>query len=99
MESRIREIFASGIRNLGLWNPEYSLRNPENPLKLAIQNRSSTNKDWNKVSGIRNSWREIQNSRLFWLTLHGATYWCYQQFICSLVGQGYYIKNVNSKYK
>ena len=27
--SRIREIFASGMLNLGLWNPECSSRNPE----------------------------------------------------------------------
>ena len=72
------------IRNLGLWNPEYSLRNPKIPLKLAIQNAISTNKDRNKVSGIRNSTREIQDPRLFWLTLHVGTYWCHQQFSCSL---------------
>ena len=28
-DSTILEIFASGIRNPGLWNPEYSCRNPE----------------------------------------------------------------------
>ena len=28
-DSGIREIFACGIRNLGLWNPEYSPRNQE----------------------------------------------------------------------
>ena len=31
VESGIREIFASGMRNPGLWNPEYSSRNPESP--------------------------------------------------------------------
>ena len=41
MESGIRENFACGIRNPGVWNPEYSSTNPEshnNPLTLGIQN-------------------------------------------------------------
>ena len=40
-----REIFACGIRNPGLW----------------IRNPSSTDKDWNSVSEIRNPRRGIQN--------------------------------------
>ena len=31
VESGIRENFTCGIRNPGLWNPEYSSRNPESP--------------------------------------------------------------------
>ena len=31
VESGIRENFACGIQNPGLWNPEYSSRNPESP--------------------------------------------------------------------
>ena len=30
----IREIFDCGMRNLGLWNPGYSLRNPGTHLRL-----------------------------------------------------------------
>ena len=30
----IREIFACGILNPGLWNPEYSLRNPVSHFRL-----------------------------------------------------------------
>ena len=38
VESEIQEFFSFGIRNAGLWNPEYSSRDPE-----------STN-DWNPES-------------------------------------------------
>ena len=34
MESGIEEKFACGIQNPGLWNPEYSSRNPESHKRL-----------------------------------------------------------------
>ena len=34
---------------------------------------SSTDKDWNAVPGIRNPRRGIQNPRLTWIPLYGAT--------------------------
>ena len=46
VESGIREHFACGIRNLGLWNPEYCSRNPGIPITIEIQKPSSTDKDW-----------------------------------------------------
>ena len=43
MDSGISEIFHFGIRNTGLWNPEYGSRNPEFYYKMIkIQNPSST---------------------------------------------------------
>ena len=62
--SGIREIFACGIRNPqkkiacvmrnpGLWNTEYSSRNPESHLTIGVQNPSSTEKEsitWNAES-------------------------------------------------
>ena len=51
----ILEIFASGIRNPGLWNPEYSSRNPESLLRLEsgiqipLTNRPESN-IWNPES-------------------------------------------------
>ena len=40
---------------------------------IEIQNPGSTYKDWKPVPGIWNSWHGIQNSRLSWIPLHGAT--------------------------
>ena len=60
--SGIRENFAYGIRNPGLWNPEQS---SSTPLRNEIQNPSSTGKDWNPALGILNQWNGIQNPRLF----------------------------------
>ena len=40
------------------------------PLRIGIQNQSSTEKHWNPVPGIRNSRRGIQNPRLSWILLH-----------------------------
>ena len=58
VESGIPDIFACGIRNSaqGIQNPTI--------LTLGIQNPSSTDKDWNPASGIRNPRRRIQNLRL-----------------------------------
>ena len=42
----------SEIRNPGLWSPEYSLRIP---LRIKIQNPSSSYGDWNPVPGILKS--------------------------------------------
>ena len=66
-----------GIRNPALWNPEYSCRNPKSwalesgiqpkesgiPLTIEIQNPSSTDKNWNPVSGIRNPQCEVWKGR------------------------------------
>ena len=62
-----REIFACGIQNLRkfcLWDlesraveSEIQLKESGIPLTIGIQNPSSTVKDWNPVSGIRNSRR------------------------------------------
>ena len=40
---------------------------------IEIQNPGSTYKDWKPVPGIWNPWHGIQNSRLSWIPLHGAT--------------------------
>ena len=87
-------VWESGFRNQGnfcMWNPEswalesgIQLKESIISLTIAIPFPSSTNKDRNKVSEIRNPRREIQNPTLFRLTLHRATYWCPQQFSCSL---------------
>ena len=58
MESGIWEIFPCGMENSRLWNPEYSSSGIT--LTIGIQNRSSTDKDWNWVPRIRNPWRGIQ---------------------------------------
>ena len=67
----------SGFRNPGnvcLWNPEswvlesgIQLKVSGIPLTIGIQNPSSTDKYWNPVSGI-------QNPRLSWILLLGATH-------------------------
>ena len=36
---------------------------------IGIQNLSSTDKDWNPLTGIRNTRRVIQNLRLSWIPL------------------------------
>ena len=72
VETVIKENFACRIRNHGLWNSEYSLRNPESHKKCGIRDAISSDIDWNLVSGIRNSRRGIQNPRLSWLSLHEA---------------------------
>ena len=70
----IREIFACAIRNPG----KYCLQNPKSwalesgmqvkesviPLTIGIHNRSSSDKNWNPVLGIRNPRLEIQSPRL-----------------------------------
>ena len=66
VKSGIRETFAHGIRNLGLWNPEYRLRAPYVWKSESIP----TDKDLNPVPGIWNPQREIQNPSLSWITLH-----------------------------
>ena len=65
MESGIRENFACGIRNPGVWNPEYNSANPEshnNPLTIGIQNPKVPR----TKTGIRNAPRGIQNPSLSW---------------------------------
>ena len=66
----IWEIFACGIWNPRLWNPEYSSRIPK------AANDCSNDKEAGiryLESGIRNPRRRIQ--RLSWIPLHGAIFW------------------------
>ena len=53
-----------GIQNPELWNPEYSLRNPESPLTIRIQNPFPLTKIRNPVPGIRIQRPGIQSPRL-----------------------------------
>ena len=60
-------ICACGIQSPGrlcLWNPESWALESEIPITIGIQNRSSTDEDWNPVPGIRNPRCGIQNLRL-----------------------------------
>ena len=68
-DSAILEIFACGIWNPGPWNPEYSCRNPESQWQLESRIQVPLKKIWNPVTGIRNTWRGIQNPRLSWIPL------------------------------
>ena len=62
MECRFQEIFACGIRNPGLWNPEYSSRNleylydwdPEVSMtkNLKSSSRNAEPMEWNPESKI-----------------------------------------------
>ena len=47
----------------GIWKPT---------ITIGIQNLSSTDKNWNAVSGIWNPRYGMQNPRLSWIHLHGA---------------------------
>ena len=54
--------------NFCLWNSEswaLESRNSGIPLTIGIQYPSSTDKDWNPVTGIRDPWRGIRDPRLF----------------------------------
>ena len=59
METGIREKYACGIWNLGLWNPESGIS-----ITIGIQNPSSTDKYCNPAPGIRNPRRGIQSPGL-----------------------------------
>ena len=72
--SGIRKYFARGIQNPGLWNPEYSSRNPKYHERIGIRNPSSPDKDWNPVPGMGHPRHGIQNPRLSWIPSHGATF-------------------------
>ena len=61
--SRIREIFANGIRNPGFWNPEFQMR-----LEPGIQVPLTQN---------QSTWLGIQIPRLFLIPLHEAI--CYNR--------------------
>ena len=50
VETVIKENFACRTRNHGLWNSEYSLRNPESHKKCGIRDAISSDIDWNPES-------------------------------------------------
>ena len=54
-------LLESGILGFGIWKTAQGIRNP---LRIGIQNPSSTDKDWNPVPGLRNPQRGIQDPRL-----------------------------------
>ena len=58
-DSRIKRIFACGIRNPKLWE----LTNDKNPESKFYWQRLKTS---TTVPRIRNPWREVQNPRLSW---------------------------------
>ena len=55
------------MQNPGLWNPEYSCRNPVSHKQLESAIQIELKKNWNPVIEIRNAWRGIQNPRLSWI--------------------------------
>ena len=95
VESRMQENFACGIRNPGLWNPELQLKEFAIPVTIGIQNPSSTDKYWNPAPGIRNPQCGIQNPRLPWIPLRGATPKCNSCF-SSLFGMGLWFGYLNA---
>ena len=72
-ESGILENLAGKIRNPGLWNLEYSSRNPESHERLESRIQGPLKKNENLVPSFRNPQRGIQNPRLSWIPLHVAT--------------------------
>ena len=48
------------------------LNESETLLTIGIQNKSSTDRDWNPVPVIRNPQCGVQNPRLSWIPLHGV---------------------------
>ena len=75
IQSRIREnqeswkilLLESGILGFGIWKTAQGSRNP---LRIGIQNPSSTDKDWNPVPGVQNPQSGIQDLRLSWIPLN-----------------------------
>ena len=57
-----------GILGFPMRNTSQTLKNSESTT-IGIQNPSATDKGWNPVPGIRNSWRGIQNPSLSWIPL------------------------------
>ena len=74
-ESGVLEIFARGIRNPGLWNPEYSSGKSGIPQAIGIRSPISADKESNPVPVIWNPRRGIQtfHQRLSWISLDGLT--------------------------
>lgn len=54
-----------GLVESGIWNLESEIRNPT--CDLNSESRSSIDKEWNPVPGIRNPSLGIQNPRLSWI--------------------------------
>ena len=71
---RISESGNSCWWNPESWSLECGIRLKESgiPLMIAIQNSSSTDKNWNPVHGIRNPQRGIQSPRLCWISFYGV---------------------------
>lgn len=74
-QSGIREIFAFGIQNLGLWSLRYSSRNPEFHCRLKSEIHVHWQRIGNSVPGIRNPLRGIQNPKFPYRPLHGAAFY------------------------
>ena len=70
--------------NICLWNPQsgilgFKIRNPAQEIQNPANDWNPEYKFcwqgiWNSVPGIRNRQCGIQNSRLYWITWHGASY-------------------------
>ena len=70
--------------NICLWNPQsgilgFKIRNPAQEIQNPANDWNPEYKFcwsgiWNSVPGIRNQQCRIQNSRLYWITWHGASY-------------------------
>ena len=69
VESGIRENQESLVLEFGI-----QLKGSGIPLTIGIQIPISTYKYWNPVPGIRNPRRRVQNPRLSWISLRGASY-------------------------
>ena len=72
-ESRILENFVygifHGILGFGIWN---TVQGIPNPLRIGIQNPSSTDEDWNQVCGIWNPCTTVLDSLTRGDTIHQA---------------------------
>ena len=74
-QSGIREMFAFGIQNPGLWSLLYSSRNPESTRDWNPKSTFHWQRIGNSVPGIRNPWRGIQNPKFPYRPLRGAAFY------------------------
>ena len=77
LESGFWDIVARGIRNPMIWNPEYSLRNPETHKRLESRMQVPLTKIWNPVPVIKNprlSWIHVKHGELLINIIHSVQY-------------------------